>query len=328
MAQCKWCRKAGWLQRIDDRGLCAECQRTVPGDIDHHCRMFSLSYGVVKQSRDMAERLEALASLEINVRSLLPYADRGISTLDPGPQEVLAEVEEMRRRIIEDGALELVPIPSSIKSKERVPRRRKSRQARITTKSRLLFLDVETTGLSVDDRIVSLGMARIHAADLLKTGSSGSHAFNADIVHLVFNPERPNHPAAQRVHGWSDDILARQPRFAAHASTVLEMLEGSDVWLAHNISFDLRFIDLEFKRLDRSPVRRSTFCTMEKAKSEWRGETSRLDHCIGRIGLKRSGERHGALEDAVLCAALFTYFRTGRTLASLPECPMPSNLAQ
>jgi len=206
--------------------------------------------------------------------------------------------------------------------------RQRSRQARVTTGSKLLFLDVETTGLSVDDRIVSLGMARMNAADLLKVDPSGLHNFNADIVHLVFNPQRPNHPAAQRVHGWSDDVLARQPLFAAHASTVLEMLEGSDVWLAHNVSFDLRFVESELTRLDRSPERRPTFCTMEKAKSEWRGETSRLDHCIGRIGLKRSGERHGALEDAVLCAALFTYFRTGRTLASLPDCPGPSNLIQ
>jgi len=202
-------------------------------------------------------------------------------------------------------------------------KRRKSKQARITAKSRLLFLDVETTGLSASDRIVSLGMARIGAADLLN--SSGGHTFNADIVHLVFNPGRPSHPAAQRVHGWSDDVLARQPQIAAHADTILEMLAGSDVWLAHNASFDLRFLAAEMNRIGRPLVNRPVFCTMEAAKSKWRGESARLDYCIARMGLQRSGERHGALEDAILCAALFMHFRTGQKL-SLPDCPGPLNL--
>jgi hypothetical protein len=75
---------------------------TVPADIESHCRMFALAFGWVKNSRGTAARLEALANVEGSVTSLLPYADKGMATLDPHPREILSEIEGMRRGIIED----------------------------------------------------------------------------------------------------------------------------------------------------------------------------------------------------------------------------------
>jgi len=205
------------------------------------------------------------------------------------------------------------------------PRRRR-KQSTPEASERLLFLDVETTGLSRDDRIVSIGMVSVLAGDLINHAGSDGYELAAKTMHLVFNPQRPSNPFAQRVHGWSDEVLARQNPFEAHASSVVEFLRRSDVWIAHNLAFDLRFVRQELRRLSLPVPRRSTFCTMEQAKVVWEGETAKLDQCVRRIGLARAGKRHGALEDALLCAALYTHYQLGKTFRGIPECGQPTNL--
>ena len=220
------------------------------------------------------------------------------------------------------------PPPLQITSEGKPKARSRLRKQKLAVESgeRLLFLDVETTGLSKEDRIVSIGMVSVLAGDLINHGRVEGYGLAAEIMHLVFNPERPSHPFARRMHGWSDEILVRQNLFEAHASSVADFLRRSDVWIAHNLAFDLRFIRQEFKRASLPVPRRSTFCTMEHAKTVWVGETAKLDQCMRRIGLARAGDRHGALEDALLCAALYTHYHLGKTLKAIPACGEPTNL--
>ena len=226
------------------------------------------------------------------------------------------------------GVSEVLPAPPlRIVEADRPKQRRRQKQVLEVDKGdRLLFLDVETTGLSKEDRIVSIGMVRVLAGDLIDHGQSDSYGLAAETMHLVFNPERPSNPFAQRVHGWPDDVLSRQSPFADHATAITDMLKGSDVWIAHNLEFDLRFIRQEFRRLERPVPRRDTFCTMERARQVWEGQPAKLDLCIGRIGLARASERHGALEDALLCAALYTHCQIGKTFRTIPACGNPTNL--
>lgn len=232
------------------------------------------------------------------------------------------------RGVSPDVSSEAAPVPPlQITTADRSkPRRRQKQALAVEMNDRLLFLDVETTGLSKEDRIVSIGMVRVLAGDLIDHGQSDGYSLAAETMHLVFNPERPSNPFAQRVHGWPDEVLARQALFDAHASSVGEFLRQSDVWIAHNLAFDLRFIRQEFKRLSLPVPRRGTFCTMEHAKVVWEGETAKLDQCVRRIGLARAGERHGALEDAILCAALYTHYHLGKTFKAMPICGDPTNL--
>lgn len=169
-------------------------------------------------------------------------------------------------------------------------------------------------------------MVSMLAGELLNPDGSGVGGFAAETIHLVFNPERPSNPFAQRVHGWPDEVLARQSLFANHAPSVAEMLKRADVWIAHNLEFDLRFVRQEFRRLALPVPRRDRFCTMEHARQVWDGQSAKLDDCLKRIGLARAGKRHGALEDAILCAALYTQFQIGRTFREIPACGDPTNL--
>ena len=145
-------------------------------------------------------------------------------------------------------------------------------------------------------------------------------------THLIFNPTRPCHPGATAVHGWSDHTLARQPRFADHIADIVERLERADVWLMHNVAYDRRLLMGEFDAISRSMPDRPTFCTMVEARSRWPGQSAKLGDCAARIGLARATRQHGALEDALLTAAIFSFLHTGKRWKRLPTAHGPTNL--
>jgi len=98
-------------------------------------------------------------------------------------------------------------------------------------KTKLLFLDVETTGLSpaMGDRVIELGMIVCQGATEINRSS-----------HLI-NPGRPIPQDAQRVHGISDQDVSECPLFKGIAEEVESTLVDS--WIVgHNVRFDAGFI--------------------------------------------------------------------------------------
>src|SRR5262245_57517456 len=96
----------------------------------------------------------------------------------------------------------------------------------------------------------------------------------------------------------------------------------------HNRSFDRRFLESEFEISERAFPDRPTYCTMRQARVQWPRQSARLDACTGRIGLGRATRSHGALEDALLTAALFSFYHTGRKWKRLPQAGPPTNLVR
>jgi DNA polymerase III epsilon subunit-like protein len=170
------------------------------------------------------------------------------------------------------------PPPQPVRPPSRRSTSKSTREAEIGANSTLAFIDTETTGLSRDDRIVSLAIATMQAADLRKG------KFKLKTVHLVFNPARPCHPRASAVHGWTDRTLARQPRFADHAAEIAECLARADVWLMHNVAYDRPLLTREFDAISRPILDRPTFCTQpialaRQAMLQWlRGDDRRSEH--------------------------------------------------
>lgn len=101
----------------------------------------------------------------------------------------------------------------------------------------LVFLDLETTGLSViSDRIVELAIIRISP--------------QGDVLERVrrFNPGIPIPPEATAIHGISDADVAREPPFAARAKSLVELLDPCDLGGFNLRRFDLPLLLAEFKR--------------------------------------------------------------------------------
>lgn len=166
--------------------------------------------------------------------------------------------------------------------------------------SSIVFVDVETTGLTDRDRVVSLG------AVWLSTASLANGPFPVSFVHLIFNPERKCHPAATRVHGYSDRLLCQQESFSARAEFLRQYLNCAELIVAHNASFDISFINRELQYAGEFPLNRPVYCTMEGCR-ERQLSSAALENVCEQIGIRRLAKRHGALEDSWLAMMVYLW---------------------
>jgi len=185
----------------------------------------------------------------------------------------------------------------------------------------ITVVDVETTGLANEDRVVSLGVLQVD--NLNQLHSNGT--LEAKGTYLVFNPGRPSHPRARKVHGYDDEFLALQDSFAAHAEQLRPYFEQGTV-VAHNASFDERFIRREFEAIG-APLKQSNFhCTMLEHRRR-HGSPSGLDAVLSQIGYPARTGRHGALQDAWYALAVYCWLMGLPTpsISSLPGAE-PQNI--
>jgi DNA polymerase-3 subunit epsilon len=181
----------------------------------------------------------------------------------------------------------------------------------------VVFCDVETTGLGHHDRIVSFGAIGVISRDLAKACPA--------YLYLVFNPGTENHRAAEQIHGFSDSLLRLQDAFAVHAADVWRFLTSYEHVVAHNAAFDLRFINREMRLAGLSALTRPVYCTMKGYRALGIGGSASLDAVCSQIKLARSGETHGAMEDAWLSMQIYLWLHgcphQGRLPHSIPRTP-------
>lgn len=175
----------------------------------------------------------------------------------------------------------------------------------------VVALDVETTGLSGADRIVSIGMVRLETAGLAEGN------LTVDVHHAFCNPGRRSHWAAAKVHGIKDAFLAAQPPFADFADEICQFLSPASLVLAHNAAFDRRFLTQELALSGRTGRLPPWQCTLQLT-------GAKLDLACAHLGLTRTSAHHGALEDAWL--ALMVYLAHSGVSREL-LCGLPAELA-
>src|SRR5204862_4978416 len=110
--------------------------------------------------------------------------------------------------------------------------------AYLTTMTRQVVLDTETTGLNakLGDRIIEIGCVEVLSRRLSERQ-----------FHTYLNPERDVDLGATRVHGLTLEDLRAKPKFADIAREFLDFVAGAEV-IIHNAEFDVEFLDLEFGR--------------------------------------------------------------------------------
>jgi DNA polymerase-3 subunit epsilon len=176
----------------------------------------------------------------------------------------------------------------------------------------ILFLDVETTGLTSSDRIVSF------AGIGLKTAPLASGSFELGYSHLIFDPGRKSHPEAERVHGYSDWVLRFQNPFSLYADELSRFMSSHDLLVAHNASFDVGFVNRELNLAGLPPLSRPIYCTMEGFRALGIGGSASLNAVCSRINLTRATNLHGALEDAWLAMQVYLWLHKCPLRAELP----------
>lgn len=172
-------------------------------------------------------------------------------------------------------------------------------------------VDVETTGLRRDDRIVSAAVYQLDAR-----GDVEGHWYS------LVNPQRD--PGPVWIHGLTPQILADAPPFAEIAETFAEQLSDR-VLVAHNALFDWSMIAREYARAHRSAPVRQRLCTIALAKElSLPLPNHKLESLAAHYGVVQERAHH-ALDDARVLAESF---RPSLHLAARHDMRLPLHTCQ
>lgn len=118
-----------------------------------------------------------------------------------------------------------------------------------------VVVDVESTGVrAIDgDRITEVAVVEV------RDGRSRV------VFDSLINPERPIPPPITSLTGITWEMVRHAPRFADIAAQLAGVLEGR-VFVAHNATFDWRFISTEMQRATGRPLDGTRLCTVKLAR--------------------------------------------------------------
>ncbi|MEU8824006.1 DEDDh family exonuclease [Streptomyces sp. NPDC048636] len=152
-------------------------------------------------------------------------------------------------------------------------------------------VDVETTGLARDDRIVSAAVYRLDARGTVE-----------DHWYTLVNPRRD--PGPVWIHGLTRDMLADAPLFPEIADALAERLDGR-VLVAHNAVFDWSMLSREYARAKSAAPVRQRLCTIALSKELGLPLANhKLESLAAHYGVVQERAHH-ALDDARVLAEAF-----------------------
>ncbi|MER6270059.1 DEDDh family exonuclease [Streptomyces sp900105755] len=152
-------------------------------------------------------------------------------------------------------------------------------------------VDVETTGLARDDRIISAAVYRLD-----ERGEVEDHWYT------LVNPERD--PGPVWIHGLTSEVLESAPLFTDIAEEFSARLDGR-VLVAHNAVFDWQMIAREYARAKAEAPVRQRLCTIALAKElALPLPNHKLETLAAHFGVVQRRAHH-ALDDARVLAEAF-----------------------
>ncbi|MFF1626869.1 DEDDh family exonuclease [Streptomyces sp. NPDC058272] len=152
-------------------------------------------------------------------------------------------------------------------------------------------VDVETTGLARDDRIISAAVYRLNARGEVE-----------DHWYTMVNPERD--PGPVWIHGLTSEMLEGAPLFPDIAEEFAARL-ADRVLVAHNAVFDWSMIAREYARAEREAPVHQRLCTIALSKELGLPlPNHKLESLAAHFGVVQQRAHH-ALDDARVLAEAF-----------------------
>jgi len=161
---------------------------------------------------------------------------------------------------------------------------------------REVVLDTETTGLSTKEghRLVEIGCLELE--NLIPTGEK---------FHCYLNPDRKVSESAFKVHGYTDQFLSNQKKFADIVEEFIKFIENKRL-IIHNAEFDLSHINNELKILGKKNINNDVIDTLSLAREKFPGSSISLDALCKRYRIDNSKRtKHTALIDCDLLAKVY-----------------------
>lgn len=152
-------------------------------------------------------------------------------------------------------------------------------------------VDVETTGLARDDRIVSAAVYQLDGRGAVQ-----------DHWYTLVNPQRD--PGPVWIHGLTSEVLADAPLFGQIAEELAARLDGR-VLVAHNAVFDWSMLAREYARAGSAAPVRQRLCTIALSKELGLPlPNHKLESLAAHYGVVQRRAHH-ALDDARVLAETF-----------------------
>lgn len=154
------------------------------------------------------------------------------------------------------------------------------------------IIDIETTGQSYKNgKITEIAIFQHNGQEI------------TDSYSTLINPEMDIPFFITELTGIDNEMVRNAPKFYQVAKRIIEMTTGR-TFVAHNASFDYKFIKEEYARLGYN-YHRKTMCTVRLSRKLLPGHQS---YALGRLcndlGIKING-RHRAAGDALATTKLF-----------------------
>jgi DNA polymerase-3 subunit epsilon len=156
--------------------------------------------------------------------------------------------------------------------------------------------DTETTGHRAEDgRLIEIAAVKVLGGRVV------------DRFSQLVNPGRSIPPRITRLTGISTGMVLDQPRIEEVMPAYLKFL-GEGVLVAHNLSFDLAFLNAELRRMGQPLLDRNGLCTLRLARRLLRGLRSKGLTGVAAFYRIPIDGRHRALGDASATAEILLRF--------------------
>jgi len=158
----------------------------------------------------------------------------------------------------------------------------------------VVVLDFETTGLSpaYGDRAIEIGAVRIEEGEITSR------------FQELMNPGRPVDPFIENYTGITNDML-KDARPCKEVMSEFADFIGDHNLVAHNASFDKRFLDSELKRVSRKYTGKFA-CSMLLSRRLYQDATNhKLSTLVRYANIPSDGDFHRALYDSEMTAKLW-----------------------
>lgn len=168
-----------------------------------------------------------------------------------------------------------------------------------------IVFDTETTGFDPEkgDKVVEIGAIRIY--DKMRSEDP------RDTFHVLVNPERDIPEEVVKVHGITNEKVKDAPVFADVADDFLAFI-GDAPLVAHNASFDMKFLNAELEQMGRETLSNKVVDTLAITRRKFPGARATLDALCARFEVDLSARVfHGALLDSQLLADVYLHLCGG-----------------
>ncbi|WP_440875381.1 3'-5' exonuclease [Thalassotalea sp. PLHSN55] len=158
----------------------------------------------------------------------------------------------------------------------------------------LIVLDFETTGLSPNsgDRAIEIGAVRIENGEVV------------DTFQALMNPGRRISSFIEQYTGITNDMLVSAPSCEEVMAQFADFIGDSNL-LAHNASFDKKFLDAELSRISRDYSGQFACSLLVSRRINQQAPSHRLGSLVDYKGIASDGDFHRALFDAQMTAKLW-----------------------